>query len=101
MKALIYHNSNPIVDRLRKEMILANKTIQFYETTDYKKAMELYIFYKPEIVILDIDQKNGCGNEFLQKIRSHISDLKEVSLSNHPYTKIILLNFQNADVEAG
>jgi len=99
MRALIYHQSNPIVDRLRMELIQANKNIRFSETTDYKEAMELFIRHRPEIIILGVDQPNGSGSEFLRKIKNHISDIKEVTLSNHPHTKIILLNFTNAEKE--
>ena len=97
MRALIYHQSNPIVDRLRMELIQANKNIKFSETTDYKEAMELFIRHRPEIIILGVDQPNGSGNEFLKNIKNEISNIREVNLSNHPNTKIILLNFTNAE----
>jgi len=78
------------------ELIQANKNIKFSETTDYKEAMELFIRHRPEIIILGVDQPNGSGNEFLKNIKNEISNIREVNLSNHPNTKIILLNFKNA-----
>lgn len=101
MRALIYHKLTPLVDRLKKELTDANNNIRFSETEINVEALALFIIYKPEIIIIDVDQKEGCGNEFLQNIKKHVSDIKEISLSNHPSTKIILLNFQNAEIEEG
>jgi two-component SAPR family response regulator len=99
MRALIYHQSNPIVDRLRMELIQANKNIRFSETTDYKEAMELFIRHRPEIIILGVDLPDGSGNKFLRNIKNLLSNIREVNLSNHPNTKIILLNFTKAEHE--
>ncbi len=99
MRALIFHKPNSIVDRLIKELVQANKNIQFSETANFKDALEVFIIYKPEIIILDVEQHAGFENEFLQFIKNYNTDIKEISLSNHPFTKIILINFTKAELE--
>ena len=81
------------------ELIKANKNIAFSETVDYEEAMEIFINHRPEIIILGVDQPDGSGNKFLRNLKNQLSNIREVNLSNHPNTKIILLNFMNAEHE--
>ena len=85
--------------RLIRELVAANKNIQFSETENCEEAMELFLVNKPEIIIVNVENRNGCEGNFLKEIKYFAINMKEINLSNHPFTKIILIDFSKAELQ--
>ncbi len=98
MRALIYAKSNPVVDKLVKELAHTGQNIRFSETASYQEALSFYTEYKPEIIILDLEGLNGNGNNFLKKVKEEETNIHEVILAHSPSTRIILTNTPKSEL---
>ena len=54
-----------------------------YEASDGNEGFELYEYYKPKIVLTDIQMKNSNGIEFVKKIRKNDLDTMIIMLTAH------------------
>ena len=69
-----------------REMIVSTLKFYFkevYEAIDGNEAYELYDYYKPKIVLTDIQMKNCNGLEFVKKIRETDSETMVIMLTAH------------------
>ena len=54
-----------------------------YEASDGNEGFELYEYYKPKIVLTDIQMKNSNGVELVRKIRENDLDTMIIMLTAH------------------
>ena len=54
-----------------------------YEASNGKEALELYEYYKPKIVITDIQMRDGDGIELVKKIRENDFETMLIMLTAH------------------
>lgn len=54
-----------------------------YEASNGKEAFELYAYYKPKIVITDIQMRDGDGIELVKKIRENDFETMLIMLTAH------------------
>ena len=54
-----------------------------YEASNGKEALELYEYYKPKIVITDIQMRDGDGVELVKKIRENDFETMLIMLTAH------------------
>ena len=69
-----------------REMIVSTLKFYFkevYEAIDGNEAYELYDYYKPKIVLTDIQMKNCNGLEFVKKIRKNDTETMIIMLTAH------------------
>lgn len=69
-----------------REMIVSTLKYYFnevYEASDGNEAYELYEYYKPKIVLTDIQMKNCNGLDFVRKIRETDSETMIIMLTAH------------------
>ena len=85
-----------------REMLVSTLKYYFkdvYEAKDGNEAYELYEYYKPKIVLTDIEMKNCNGVELVKKIREKNSDTMIIMLtaySNEEYLmELINLNINH------
>lgn len=56
---------------------------EVYEASDGNEGFELYEYYKPKIVLTDIQMKNCNGLEFVKKIRKNDTETMIIMLTAH------------------
>jgi len=69
-----------------REMIVSTLKYYFnevYEASDGYEGYELYDYYKPKIVLTDIQMKNCNGLDFVKKIRETDSETMIIMLTAH------------------
>jgi DNA-binding NarL/FixJ family response regulator len=82
MKLLIVEDSINIRQNLRK-LISSIKDIEIIgEAEDEKKAVRLALKKNPDIIILDIDLKEGSGFNVIKKAKKENSKVKVIIFSN-------------------
>ena len=54
-----------------------------YEASNGKEAFELYEYYKPKIIITDIQMRDGDGIELVKKIRENDFETMLIMLTAH------------------
>ena len=68
-----------------------------YEASDGKEGFELYEYYKPKIVITDIEMRNGNGIELVEKIREKDFETMIIMLTAYS-TEEYLMDLINLNV---
>jgi len=68
-----------------------------YEASSGKEAFELYEYYKPKIIITDIQMKDGDGIELVKKIRQCDSETMLIMLTAHS-TEEYLMDLINLNI---
>lgn len=84
MKLLIVDDSVLLQARLKKAIVDANDKICICQAFSCMEAIESFIIFEPDILILDIALPDGSGIELLQKFKKENPTAIEIILTNYP-----------------
>lgn len=84
MKLLIVDDSELLQARLKKAIADANDKICICQAFSCMEAMESFVSFEPDILILDIALPDGSGIDLLKKFKYENPMAIEIILTNYP-----------------
>lgn len=85
LKILIIDDSKIIRDRIAEKLQPLGDVIKILQADNYRHALKLIISSPPEIIILDIQLKDGDGMDLLNIIKSRAPNTHVIILTNYPF----------------
>jgi DNA-binding NarL/FixJ family response regulator len=87
MNALIVDDSDLLQSRLKKALLLLDDSMEIIQTNCCEEASKLFLFRKPDIVILDIALPDGSGIDLLRTFKNESPEVIIAMLTNFPTTE--------------
>jgi DNA-binding response OmpR family regulator len=84
MKVLIVDDSDLVQTRLANAFIRVDESIAITQAGNCKEALELFMSFSPDIVILDIALPDGSGIELLKTFKKENRSVNVYMLTNFP-----------------
>ena len=85
LNILIVDDSEIIRERIIEKLNKSVKVIKVGEADNYRNALKQFISSPPEIMILDLQLKDGDGMDLLHIVKSKSPETHVIILTNFPY----------------